>query len=121
MLKDVLRNYDGLNTHTVHLVCAPSKNKIEIPKPAPKMNDSQTRASNSPESSLNQSTHSSTTGLNQTASSNVINRDSVPDFRTVWATIAQTYPTFPDPNQYAVHAAIMQQAYAQYINQYMQM
>lgn len=63
----------------------------------------------------------STTGLRQ-RSVNVTTREvPAPDFRTVWASMAQTYNGFPDPNQYAMHAAIMQQAYAQYINQYMQM
>lgn len=121
VLKDVLRNYDGQNTHTVHLVCAPSNSKIETPKRQQKMNETTSQTTNHSEPVMNQT--ASNANIHQTRASNInLNaRETVPDFRTVWTSIAQTYPAFPDPNQYAVHAAIMQQAYAQYVNQYMQM
>lgn len=45
------------------------------------------------------------------------------DYRTLWASTSQMYSNqyFSDPSQYALQAALMQQAYVQYINQYMQM
>lgn len=125
VLKDVLRNYDGQDTHTVHLVCAPPKNSFYHQKTdKQKMNETATQQ-NGQENNVNQT--ASTTSTNINATSNISSSNSsqiptqVPDFRTVWTSLAQSYPGIPEANQYAVHAALMQQAYAQYVNQYMQM
>lgn len=85
------------------------------------MNDTTSQATSQSEAILNQTASNGSLHQSHASNINLNARETVPDFRTVWTSIAQTYPAFPDPNQYAVHAAIMQQAYAQYINQYMQM
>lgn len=127
VLKDVLRNYDGQDTHTVHLVCAPSKNRIETPKkPEPKIMTDSPSVSATQE---NVNVATSTTGLrHRTIIEPNLNDPisaSASDYRTMWNSASQMYTSpnqyFTDPNQYAIHAALMQQAYAQYLNQYMQM
>lgn len=60
----------------------------------------------------------STTGLHQRHVT--ANTQTAPDFRNMWTTMS-TYSAFPETNQHAIYAAMMQQAYAQYFNQYMQM
>ncbi|GLV40467.1 Homocysteine-induced endoplasmic reticulum protein [Carabus blaptoides fortunei] len=116
VLKDVLRNYDGENTHTVHLVCTPSRNykpEQAAPKPSPIMDQL-------PQTPPDASPTTSTTGLRQRSVNN-INQETMTDYRTMWASFAQPYGNVPDPSQYALQTALLQQAYAQYINQYMQM
>lgn len=92
MLKDVLRQYDGQETHTVHLVCSSKTNPPNkvAPPPQPTM----------PEVSPT-STPAATSSQNR-----------IPPANVPWP---QAGPI--DPNHYAMHMAWMQQAYMQYLTQ----
>ncbi|XP_056645178.1 homocysteine-responsive endoplasmic reticulum-resident ubiquitin-like domain member 2 protein [Diorhabda sublineata] len=107
-LEEVLRQYEGQDTHTVHLVCS-SKYMNSIPETKP---ISQPSTPNN----VQNSPSTSSTSSNPTTSSEQ-NQSNVP-------------PTMPyfnvnsgpvDPNQYAMQLAWMQQAYFQYMAQYMQL
>ncbi|KAL3289046.1 hypothetical protein HHI36_003489 [Cryptolaemus montrouzieri] len=101
VLKDVLRQYEGQETHTVHLVCTPKR------ETTPPRRNMPTVAPTSNSEHVNRST-------------------STPDTRQNMQNFGNMgIPWLPegvqmDP-QYAAHMAVMHQAYMQYINQYMQL
>ncbi|XP_045480942.1 homocysteine-responsive endoplasmic reticulum-resident ubiquitin-like domain member 2 protein [Harmonia axyridis] len=100
VLKDVLRQYEGQETHTVHLVCTPKQD------PTPQRRNMTTSAPTNPPQ-VNRTTSTSDT------------RPNVQNFGNMGV------PWIPegvqiDPN-YAAHMAAMQHAYFQYMNQYMQL
>lgn len=98
ILKDVLRQYEGQETHTVHLVCAP---KME-PIPAKKSN-------NSAPPQVSRSTETPDSRVPPTAPSDA-------NLNLQWNFDAnQIHP------DYAAQWNLMQQAYVQYMNQYMQL
>ncbi|KAB0803495.1 hypothetical protein PPYR_00465 [Photinus pyralis] len=94
VLGDVLRQYEGQETHTVHLVCTTRQNSPLHNKPSTSqsMPDASTSAEIPPTNNENQQQH-------------------VPNFQ--WNT------TPIDVNQYAMQMAWMQHAYMQYMTQYM--
>ncbi|KAK9891111.1 hypothetical protein WA026_013430 [Henosepilachna vigintioctopunctata] len=101
VLKDVLRQYEGQETHTVHLVCTPKQESTP-----PRQNMPSTVPTTASEH-VNRST------------STPDNRQNIQNFGNM------SMPWFPegfqmDP-QYAAQMAVMQQAYMQYMNQYMQL
>lgn len=117
ILKDILRNYDEQNTHTVHLVCAPSRNyKFEAPKPKPNPDMAQ------PAPSPPTSTSAGTAELRQRpVAVTHSTQETMTDFQTLMSTLSQLQTNGSDPTQYAMQLAMFQQAYMQYMNQYMQM
>nr|CAD7572294.1 unnamed protein product [Timema californicum] len=147
VLKDILRSYEGQETHTVHLVCVPTRENFCRSK-APAMvgprhsttpgGSSSGSSSTPPESSsssdnLSTSPSTSEESLRQRLSANPTTPTAArisypseeqtpavppPDPRTMWAaTMTGGY----DPNNLAHQVAWMQQAYAQYMMQYMQL
>ncbi|XP_973337.2 homocysteine-responsive endoplasmic reticulum-resident ubiquitin-like domain member 2 protein [Tribolium castaneum] len=95
-LKDVLRQYDGQETHTVHLVCTPKHTKT--PRQEPRQPPQPAMTTPQPP----------VTPTNSAPEQNVPNMP--------WG----NNPTM-DPNQYAMQMAWMQQTYLQYMTQYMQL
>ncbi|KAF2897155.1 hypothetical protein ILUMI_09021 [Ignelater luminosus] len=102
VLRDVLRQYDGQETHTVHLVCTTRQN-------TPKHQPTTSRIpQNMPETATN------TTPVNTTQSTSNTNLEQrIPNIQ--WP---NNMPPM-DPNQFAMQMAWMQQAYMQYMTQYM--
>lgn len=93
VLKDVLRQYEGQDTHTVHLVCSPKEgqpgsNNVEAPK-------------NIPESSNNTSNQQEPVNQQQ------------------WYNQHQYNYNPQNMEQYTMHVLMMQQAYMHYMAQYM--
>lgn len=99
-LKDVLRQYEGQEIHTVHLVCTPKHGKLPSYEPSRRQPAEPQMAPN-PQPQV-PSSNSRTTQQN------------VPNMP--W----ENGPAM-DPNQYAMQMAWMQQAYMQYMTQYMQL
>ncbi|CAH1364969.1 hypothetical protein MTP99_001289 [Tenebrio molitor] len=97
-LKDVLRQYDGQETHTVHLVCTPKHLKTP-------------RQDSTKQPAQATMTTNSTPQVTPSSSSTEQNVPNMP-----WA----NGPGM-DPNQYAMQMAWMQQTYLQYMTQYMQL
>ncbi|XP_069681524.1 homocysteine-responsive endoplasmic reticulum-resident ubiquitin-like domain member 2 protein [Periplaneta americana] len=145
-LKDILRRYEGQETHTVHLVCTPSRDSLRhassvVTKAPSRMSENrQLSGSPSADSVHNQETDISTDGLRQrlTAShpseaqnssarpctSTTSGQFPPPDPRAFWAgAMANPYASTPgyDPNSLSQQMMWMQQAYAQYVTQYMQL
>lgn len=123
VLKDVLRNYDEQNTHTVHLVCTtPRSFKFDSPtvkpQPKPQMEATTTSAAETAPSGTAAST--STSGLRHRNIANST-QETMTDFQSIWSSLSQPQTHIVDPTQYAVQMSLFQQAYVQYINQYMQM
>ncbi|KAJ9596966.1 hypothetical protein L9F63_011996, partial [Diploptera punctata] len=132
ILKDVLRRYEGQETHTVHLVCTPSR---VASKTQTRMGDSsQVTANSSRESVQSQETEISSDGLRHRLNGSqpdVQPSDSTPniqfqppDPRAFWAgAMAGPYASTIryDPNNMSQQMAWMQQAYTHYVNQYMQL
>ncbi|PNF21816.1 Homocysteine-responsive endoplasmic reticulum-resident ubiquitin-like domain member 2 protein [Cryptotermes secundus] len=145
-LKDILRRYEGQETHTVHLVCTPSRDSLRhastvVTKVPSRMSESGQISTNpAVENVRNQETEVPSDGLRQrlTASqpseaqqsssqpySSTANGQFPPiDPRTFWAgAMTDPYATTPgyDPNSMSQQLLWMQQAYAQYVTQYMQL
>lgn len=95
MLKDVLRQYEGQDTHTVHLVCTPKAN----------MSRKQTVPASTPSTST-QNIPEEMSGLRN----RITTEQRIPNM--------QMY-NFENPEQFAMHMAMMQQAYWQYMAHYM--
>lgn len=95
ILRDVLRQYEGQETHTMHLVCSA---KYNLPTHQP---------TTSPTSQTMPQASTSTTQSNVSNSDNIEQR--IPNVQ--WPPM--------DPNQYMLHMAWMQHAYMQYMTQYM--
>ncbi|KDR12951.1 hypothetical protein L798_12908 [Zootermopsis nevadensis] len=99
-LKDILRRYEGQEAHTVHLVCTPSRDLVQH------VSTVVTRAPSRMHENGQLSTNSSR------------------DPRAFWAgAVANPYASTPgyDPNSMSQQMLWMQQAYAHYVTQYMQM
>lgn len=103
VLKDVLRQYEGQETHTVHLVCTTRQStpRRQPHNPGPSSTATpQSRPAPMPSPAADPAASTSTA------------EQRVPNVQ--WPNGAQM-----DPNQYALHMAWMQQAYIQYMTQYM--
>lgn len=133
-LKDILRWYEGQQTHTVHLVCSPPRDcaKRSSGRPQPRMNEkrSTTSVPGAGESTGNANLTSpdSTDGIRQRlASSEIPPNTTSGQFAAanpgaVWAAaMSQPYAAGYDPNNMVQQLALMQQAYAHYMAQYMQL
>lgn len=110
-LKDVLRQYEGQETHTVHLVCTPKHMKSTTTNPQMNQsNPTQPTAQNTSQVPLNNPQ------INRVSTEN--NTSTSPPQR-----VPNAGPWGPpmDANQYAMQLAWMQQAYIQYMTQYMQL
>ncbi|XP_018322744.1 homocysteine-responsive endoplasmic reticulum-resident ubiquitin-like domain member 2 protein [Agrilus planipennis] len=104
-LKDILRQYEGQEVHTVHLVCV-SKNDMF-------------KCQSSPSSITSRMSSSTNSSSNVASESSDVNREQrVPNFQ--YPNMSQ-FPNYNqiDSNQYALQMAWMQQAYIQYMMQYM--
>ncbi|KAL1513852.1 hypothetical protein ABEB36_003200 [Hypothenemus hampei] len=109
MLKDVLRQYEGQDTHTVHLVCTPPK----VTKMRPQQPTSQ-----SAENGSNQSGSTSQTSRPQTQPGTETINNRVPMYS--WVVSDQGQVPQMNLSQYQLHMAWLQQSYMQYV-QYMQL
>lgn len=144
VLKDVLRQYDGQDTHTVHLVCTPRHTKLNNrPKPVtpvvenrnsevssanmanPNTNGQSATSENvSPETPAQHSPQSSS---HDNADSNRIPtafpNNGLPNNGFPWMHVNGQMPQMDlnNLNQYQLQMAWMQQAYMQYMAQYMQL
>lgn len=102
MLKDVLRQYDGQETHTVHLVCSSSRT-------------GQTRQKQQPSSSVAAPRETVEEREEEGRVPQMMeNGNTVDDQRIppAWTNAGNF-----DANRYAMHMAWMQQAYMQYMTQ----
>ncbi|CAG9835177.1 unnamed protein product [Diabrotica balteata] len=109
-LKEILRQYEGQEAHTVHLVCS-SKYMQNVPETKPV---SQTSTPNNTQNTNNSTTSSPATNENASGEQNTTGfPQNMPYFNMNSGQI--------DPNQYAMQLAWMQQAYFQYMSQYMQL
>lgn len=133
VLKDILRHYDGQKTHTVHLVFTPKNNRFQ--KEASFASGSSSSNSNSNNSrsmspKVNETTvpaGSSSSSSSRPAGSDMVGADglrqrNVAQSGTTPAPVV-TCPTTPATNNFMEHHLamqnLMQQAYMQYLNQYM--
>lgn len=111
ILKDVLRHFDGQETHTVHLVCSP-----KFTKP---VQDAVNQKPTVTDRTNNVNTNSSQPqGTNQGQSTHGIPQPNIMPQNINWENFNRPLNVV-DPNQYAAQLAWMQQAYFQYITQYM--
>ncbi|XP_063225088.1 homocysteine-responsive endoplasmic reticulum-resident ubiquitin-like domain member 2 protein [Bacillus rossius redtenbacheri] len=102
-LKDVLRSFEGQTAHTLHLVCATPRDGYRRPAPEPpRMQAVPARSSDVDEVRRRGSAAEGST---------------LPDPQAAWA--AAMGPS--DPSSVAQQLAWMQQAYANYMMQYMQL
>lgn len=123
MLKDILRQYDGQEIHTVHLVCTSKHSKAAPPRPKP----SPPPTTMTPQPS-EPSVGGGSGGGSATAAQSTTNTDhnnsasssnsSFPINSNTWG---HNNVAAVDPNQYAMQLAWMQQTYLQYMAQYMQL
>ncbi|CAH0551765.1 unnamed protein product [Brassicogethes aeneus] len=113
ILKDILRQYEGQETHTVHLVCTPK----------PYTKQSTYRAEVPGSSQQNSAQTENISAAVQPPTSNEMPSENLPG--TEHPVPNPVNPLLPsgvmDINQYATQVAMMQQAYLQYITQYMQL
>lgn len=130
VLKDILRHYDGQKTHTVHLVFTPKNNRFQ--KEASYASGSSSSSSNSRSMSpkVNETTDPAGSGSSSStrpAGTDIIGADglrqrNVAQSGTTPASVV-TCPTTPATNNFMEHHMamqnLMQQAYMQYLNQYM--
>jgi len=123
VLKDILRQYEGQNTHTVHLVFTPKQmkeEKINRPthKPTEATNQTSTVNSNNNSDGLRQrSVPNSAPSPNQ--NSTFVNASVF--YNGLMQPAAQLQSNDYLSSQQAAMQAWMQQAYVQYVNQYMNM
>ncbi|XP_019876834.2 homocysteine-responsive endoplasmic reticulum-resident ubiquitin-like domain member 2 protein [Aethina tumida] len=104
ILKDILRQYEGQETHTVHLVCTPKFTKAY-------------QAQANTETTTSEQTTHPTEGSNSNdteTDQGVPNMHNIPNI----GNMGFINPGM-DPNQFATQVAMMQQAYIQYMTQYM--
>lgn len=111
-MKDVLRHFEGQETHTVHLVCSPNfTNNVQdnTLNQKEKVADATSHFSNISEPQANI----------QGQSSHILQPNIVPT-NLNWENFNMNRPLNAiDANQYAAQLAWMQQAYFQYMTQYM--
>lgn len=137
ILKDILRQYEGQDTHTVHLVCTPRLVKMSSRSRQPNPNsenrssgDTNVNSTNSHQT--NTSATSGTVSPESTQQSRAETDNRVPTafpntgFPATgfpWTNYnGQVLPMDPNAlNQYQLQMAWMQQAYMQYMAQYMQL
>nr|CAH7730444.1 unnamed protein product [Callosobruchus chinensis] len=109
-LKDVLRQFEGQEVHTVHLVCTTKYTKPEEKTPLNNTNSGNPAPTAQTEF--------------QSSQANSRNENMVPDENPYnnmpWINANGPQATPADVNQYAMQLAWMQQAYYQYMTQYMQ-
>ncbi|KAG5897276.1 hypothetical protein JTB14_011442 [Gonioctena quinquepunctata] len=111
-LKDVLRQYEGQDTHTVHLVCT-SKYMMNI--------QNQTPVSQASTPNITNTATNTPSPQNQPTTPNPNREENIPNVppNMAWVNVNNPPMTPVDPNQYALQLAWMQQAYIQYMAQYM--
>ncbi|CAG9766154.1 unnamed protein product [Ceutorhynchus assimilis] len=135
ILKDVLRQYEGQDTHTVHLVCTPLHTRMNT-RPRQTTADSRSPGNsntNSPSSSSSASRRDATQPQHQEVPQNRVEPDNhrvptnfpnarFPDNSFPWTNYNGQMPQMDTNalNQYQLQMAWMQQAYMQYMTQYMQ-
>ncbi|KAJ2944946.1 hypothetical protein O0L34_g1843 [Tuta absoluta] len=134
ILKDVLRTYESLSVHTMHLVCTPKRRMMPEPKPmTPSTADSELRRRNVPVNTPNlevppvenrpetrQNDQNHTVEMQNYLSSFVNNYGRVPPYPNY--NMGEGYlPMANDPAMMANHMMMMQQAYLQYMQQYANM
>lgn len=135
ILKDILRCYEGQEKHTVHLVCSPSRDISKL-----------TSSNSVKMNSENQQSHQTTVSRNDqndTSSDDTSQSSSATNDGLRHRATTESYPTWDDPQivwnvyagqrtpwsannlytpaDFAQQMAWMQQAYAQYMSQYMQL
>ncbi|XP_068083355.1 homocysteine-responsive endoplasmic reticulum-resident ubiquitin-like domain member 2 protein isoform X2 [Anabrus simplex] len=135
ILRDILRWYEGQEAHTLHLVCAPPRDRRPVNRSQSRMSEKKNTSALG-ENGVNSGTGGTDAadGLRQRLSSAEVptshsftgNGSSgqfrAPDPGTTWAAaMAQPYGAGYDPNSMVQQLAMMQQAYAHYMAQYMQM
>lgn len=111
ILKDVLRQYEGQDTHTMHLVCSPRHSAIRKQQPPPRQQPQQAEPANS-----------SDTQPNRTNQQNNVPTDQrVPNLYPTAQQMNMNWIRPENAEQFALHMQMMQQAYFQYMTQYMNM
>lgn len=136
VLKDILRHYDGQKTHTVHLVFTPKNNRFQKEfsyasgssssssssnkNMPPKVNET-TVSAGSGSSSSTRAPAGSDIGADGLRQRNVAGGQN--DSGTATAPVGSGCPPTPVANNFMEHHLamqnLMQQAYMQYLNQYM--
>lgn len=136
ILKDILRCYEGQEKHTVHLVCSPSRDVLKTSSShSAKMNSgthqphqhtvsrNDQNTTSSEETSQSNSAPNSNDGLRHRTNDSHVTWD---DPQMMWGIYADQRTPWSTNNLYnqadfAQQMAWMQQAYAQYMTQYMQL
>lgn len=130
ILKDILRQYEGQDTHTVHLVCTPplvTTKMINRPRQMERRNSgevaanpSNTPASTQPATAAEVTTQPTTNNARVPAA---FPHERYPENGFPWTQYAEQTPqmNLNTLNQYQLQMAWMQQAYMQYMTQYMQL
>lgn len=134
VLKDILRHYDGQKTHTVHLVFTPKNNRFQKEATfASGSSSSSNSGSNNNSKSMSPKVNETTVPAGSSCSStrptgsDMVGADglrqrNVAQSGTTPAPVV-TCPTTPATNNFMEHHLamqnLMQQAYMQYLNQYM--
>lgn len=113
-LKEVLRQYEGQETHTVHLVCT-SKYTKSFQQPHPVLQNP------SPTNLSNEMNVTNTPTQTEVPSPNVTTEQNIPNIQPNMPWVYNVNGTPVDANQYAMQVVWMQQAYLQYMTQYMQL
>ncbi|KAJ8976861.1 hypothetical protein NQ317_014256 [Molorchus minor] len=112
-LKDILRQYEGQETHTVHLVCTSKYTKNYQEKQPVSHATSTTTIPNNIDIQAD---------TQQQPQPNTTMGQGVPNLQPNMPWVYNTNgPPTADANQYAMQLAWMQQAYLQYMMQYMQL
>lgn len=108
----MLRQYEGQETHTLHLVCSPkyTKNLVNETNQKNQVSDGT--------SNINTTNVSQPQGSNSGQSSQGIPQQNLAPPNVNWENLNGPFNVV-DPNQYVAQLAWMQQAYFQYITQYM--
>ncbi|ENN74519.1 homocysteine-responsive endoplasmic reticulum-resident ubiquitin-like domain member 2 protein [Dendroctonus ponderosae] len=134
ILKDILRQYEGQDTHTVHLVCAPplvNPKMINRARQVERRNSGDVAANpgnaaaNSQPATARPSAPEVTTQptTNNPRVPAAFPHERYPENGFPWTQYAEQTPqmNLNTLNQYQLQMALMQQAYMQYMTQYMQL
>ncbi|XP_060536616.1 homocysteine-responsive endoplasmic reticulum-resident ubiquitin-like domain member 2 protein [Cylas formicarius] len=119
VLKDILRQYEGQDTHTVHLVCTSNYTGMSTPKQVPVNSSTTEHQCNDRANNMASGANSTSNNISPESTASSDMRDNrVPNLP--WMNLnAQQIPQM-DLTQYQMQLAWMQQAYMQYMTQYMQ-
>ncbi|KAF7266702.1 hypothetical protein GWI33_019994 [Rhynchophorus ferrugineus] len=126
VLKDILRQYDGQDTHTVHLVCTSKHSQIN--NRSKQVSPTVTNNENGGAMNDNPATNNSATSANvssenstQNGSANGGDNRVPPTYHHPWMMNGQ-FPQvdYSNLNHYQMQMVMMQRAYMEYITQYMQ-